>query len=116
MKRTVLLSTLGASVLAGVLLAGPVKAETCNPDPIVGSTAHACGSLTYPTDGAGTPTGPPTSGYIIVSGGVPQGGVIGVRGNDQPSITVAGQGNAVNPAPFDGATSVTVDQGGPHLS
>ena len=80
----------------------------CDAETVTGGAAYACGSVNYPSDPSGVPTGAPTDGSLVVSSaGGPVGGDAVVSG-DASAITVTAEGNSGNPPPANQSVTVTV--------
>src|SRR5207247_7885970 len=91
MKRAIARSIVGASIAAGLLaVAAPAHAAMlpCDAEVVTGGVVYACGSVNYPTDDNGLPSGAPTDGSATVSSaGAPIGGAAVVAG-DSTGITL----------------------------
>lgn len=111
MKRAVARYAIGAGIVTGFFaLAAPVHADMlpCDAETVTGGAAYVCGSVNYPTDPSGTPSGAPTDGSLIVSSaGAPVGGDAVVSG-DSSALTVTAEGNSSNPPPADQSITVQV--------
>ena len=111
MKRAIARYTVGATIAAGFLaVTAPAHAAMlpCGAEGVTGGAIYACGSVDYPTDDNGLPSGAPTDGSATVSSaGAPIGGDAVVSG-DSSGITLTAEGNDSNPAPANGSVTVQI--------